>query len=395
MELKSMMFICNDYPPWSQGGGIASFTKSLAERMDKRNINTFIAGCGVGVSRLTEQRIGNITTRQIPYWKIKRCHPWLNRLRLNFCILESSYRHRIQILETPEYLGWLWPWKPRVPVVVRFNSSSRLQIWKEISDGSRVMPRWAKFELQTIRRGDTYCAVSEYLKKQIQCVIPGMDNKTIDVIPNNVDTSFFFPGPKTEVDPKSAVFLGRISVPKGVPELMEAWKSVLGIIPDAKLKLLGRDSVGEDGNGSFIDELKVSFSPQMMKSVQFIGDVNQDQVRSYIRQAAFCVFASHYEACSNAVIEAMSCGKAVIVPNNTSFPEMVKNEFNGLIWESSDITTLSSAIVRLYDEHNLRDQLGKHARQTAIARFDVDYLFEQNMNLYRRSLQTVKNGFER
>ncbi len=389
MELKSMMFICNDYPPWSQGGGIASFTKCLAERLDNKNIRTCILGCGHGVNQTVCQSIGKIKIKQLTYWKTRRFHPWLNRLKLNYQIFNEKNRNNIQVMEAPEYLGWLWPFNLNIPTVIRFHSSSRLSIWEEISNGHRIMPNWAKFELHSIRNGRKFCAVSHFLKNRIREVIPGMSDKDIDVIPNNVDTSFFAPDPHIEYDSSCVVYVGRVSVEKGVPELLNAWRSVLRKKPEAKLRLLGRDSTATSGAGSFISELKNGFDNEMAESVQFLGDLDRESVKNHLLNASFCVFASHFEACPSAVLEAMACGKAVIVPNNTSFPELVTHNVNGLMWNQSQISTLTESIMLLFQGADFRKELGHNARKTVMKKYNVDYLLDKNIQLYKRTIDNI------
>ena len=77
------------------------------------------------------------------------------------------------------------------------------------------------------------------------------------------------------------------------------------------------------------------------------------------------------------LLEAMSCGGAVVSTATCMIPEVITHGENGLI--SNDENELRSYVEALLNDDKLRDKLGKPARETVVARFSQDK-FVDNWN---------------
>jgi len=67
------------------------------------------------------------------------------------------------------------------------------------------------------------------------------------------------------------------------------------------------------------------------------------------------------------LLEAMSCGCAVVTTATCMIPEIIKNGVNGFM--SNDEQELSDYIQQLLDDEDLRDKLGNAARETILSDF--------------------------
>lgn len=77
------------------------------------------------------------------------------------------------------------------------------------------------------------------------------------------------------------------------------------------------------------------------------------------------------------LLEAMSCGCAVVSTATCMIPEIIKNGENGFI--SNNEEELQKYIKQILNDKELREKLGKAARQTILERFSQD-LFVENWN---------------
>jgi len=77
------------------------------------------------------------------------------------------------------------------------------------------------------------------------------------------------------------------------------------------------------------------------------------------------------------VLEAMSMGLAVVMPDNPSIEIYVSHLNNGVIYKKNDARALANALKMLIDNEKLRDKLGKNAR-----RFILDTL-DWNKNMLK------------
>ena len=81
----------------------------------------------------------------------------------------------------------------------------------------------------------------------------------------------------------------------------------------------------------------------------------------YLIKASVGVNCSHQEGFSNAVLEYMAFGLAIVVTDVGGNAEAIRNEIDGLVVESGSPVELRKAILRLFDR-GLRQQFGGSAR---------------------------------
>ena len=94
-----------------------------------------------------------------------------------------------------------------------------------------------------------------------------------------------------------------------------------------------------------------------------LGEVPPGALNKIYQMADIFCLPSHAEGMANVVIEAMSCGLPVITTTVGGHRELVTNGQNGLLIPPQSTGHLSDALIRLIDNAELRNQLGKNARE--------------------------------
>jgi glycosyltransferase involved in cell wall biosynthesis len=163
-------------------------------------------------------------------------------------------------------------------------------------------------------------------------------------------------------------------VPKtGVQYLIEAARKVIVYYDKVKFLIIG------DGPLRSELESKVRIS-KLEKYFIFKGTIPNTEVQRYINIADFSVFPSLAEATSIAALEVMSCGKPVVSSNVGGLPEIIKNEYNGILVDfiktDSDysdyglskevIDKLADAIIYMLKEDEKRIEMGQNARNFVV-----------------------------
>lgn len=73
-----------------------------------------------------------------------------------------------------------------------------------------------------------------------------------------------------------------------------------------------------------------------------------------------------------ALLEAMSCGCAVVSAATCMIPEIIIDGENGFLFDPKDIKTAREKVDTLLKDKNLREKMGNKARQTIIDKFSLD-----------------------
>lgn len=173
--------------------------------------------------------------------------------------------------------------------------------------------------------------------------------------------------------PETPVFLmvSRIIKEKGVMEYCEAARTVKGLHPDARFILLG-------GFDASIGALKKEdIQPYIDDgSIEFPGEV-KDPV-SYYQQAAVFVLPSYYrEGLPRTILEAMSCGRAVVTTDWPGCREPIKDGVNGFLVSVKDADALAQRLEQLAADAKLRESMGDAAYQTCKEKYAVEIVNQQ------------------
>ncbi|MFD9371691.1 glycosyltransferase [Streptomyces sp. NPDC060020] len=170
-----------------------------------------------------------------------------------------------------------------------------------------------------------------------------------------------------------AVCVGRICHQKGQDILLRAWPELLGTVPGARLALVG--------DGPDTERLRRTSPP----GVLFAGAAAD--IRPWLRAADLVVLPSRWEGMALAPLEAMACGRPVLVSDVSGARESLPPGQGRLcLVPPEDPTALAKALGRLLAEPPLLAELGEQARQHARTDFDVRRTTEAVTGLYHELL---------
>ena len=156
----------------------------------------------------------------------------------------------------------------------------------------------------------------------------------------------------------------RILRDKGVMEYLSACRMVKKMYPDVRCLLVGPF----DSNPSALKP--ADLQPYIDDgSVEYFGE--QTDVRPYLAQCNVFVLPSYREGTPKSVLEAMSCGKAIITTDAPGCRETVKEGKNGFLVPVKDDKVLAEKMLFLYRNPGVCEQMGDTSRQIAEQRFDV------------------------
>ncbi|ETR70223.1 MAG: glycosyl transferase family protein [Candidatus Magnetoglobus multicellularis str. Araruama] len=200
-----------------------------------------------------------------------------------------------------------------------------------------------------------YTTVSDYLRTQIQTQAKF---RNIQVIPNSVEISRY----RKEITPAPSnspiIFCNaRISPEKGIIYLVNCFPEILKIFSKAELWLCGGKYPFGNQDSYFFKIQKAITDHGITKNVRIMPKLKWDEIPNYIHQATLVVMPSLQETFGIAALEAMACGKPLVVTNVGNLPSLTKNA--SIIVKPNSSASLRDGILKVLQNEELYDALSK------------------------------------
>jgi glycosyltransferase involved in cell wall biosynthesis len=166
----------------------------------------------------------------------------------------------------------------------------------------------------------------------------GFSQDQILFSPYPVDLSCFSPSsePRPRIRPLTIISTGMLSLRKGTPYLLEAFRLVLKKYPNARLRLIQSISNNVRPILARYSDLPIDWSPSL----------GHQGLAEYLRQADIFVLPSLEDGFARTVTEALSCGLPVITTPNTGASDWIEPGINGEIVPIRDAGAIAEAIFK-------------------------------------------------
>lgn len=163
------------------------------------------------------------------------------------------------------------------------------------------------------------------------------------------------------------LFVGRLSLEKGVHTLIDAWRS----LPEKKLRIAGSGPLSD-----FI-------SKNLTNNIEVLGHLSAEQIAIQMMGAQALIFPSTwYEGLPMTVIEAFSLGLPVIASNIGSLSEIITDGLNGLHFSVGEHRELAQKVELICDAKGMRTVLSDGARATYIRKYTPEANVRQLIDIY-------------
>ena len=201
----------------------------------------------------------------------------------------------------------------------------------------------------------TTSAMKKYVVEQYE--IP---DERVRVIPNYVLTDIFSPDGSQSV-PNRICFIGRFSEEKNLSSLIRACAGL-----DVELLLIGEGHLRAP-----LYELASSLNV----NVSMPGNIKHRQLAEHIRSSALFALVSPHEGHPKALLEAMSCGTAVLGADSPGIRQQIVHGETGWLC-GTDVDSIREGIQHLLANPVLREELGRNARRFVVENYSLDKIAE-------------------
>ncbi|MFH0772823.1 MAG: glycosyltransferase family 4 protein [bacterium] len=248
--------------------------------------------------------------------------------------------------------------------------------WETIPFNNESTEAKKKIKHFTMKNVDHFICHCEKAK---QCLIAeGIAKDATSLIPLGVDTTVFYPSIKKDTKNFTILFVGRLVEEKGILDLYEAFKQVIGHEKFILLKIVG--------SGPLKNKLQSAIQKDGLQKIVEIDHKSYEDMPKIFRQAdVVCVpskkTVTWEEQYGMVFVEAMASGIPIVSYTTGAIPNVVHN--CGLLTNEGNIKQLGVLLKKLYSDRQLRLKIGTMGRERAKELFDSKKAAQAIEKLYK------------
>jgi starch synthase len=225
--------------------------------------------------------------------------------------------------------------------------------------------RWLMSKhIQEYEESDAIAVPSAFVARTL--IEEGVPAEKLRLVHLGFDPTRFYPAPKPD-GVFRVLFVGLITLRKGIPYLLEAFKRL--DLPDAELVLVGAKA----------PDSRV-FLPPYEGSYRYSPFVPQAELPALYHRGSVFVLPSLEEGFGMVAYEAAACGLPVIVTENVG--ATIRDGRDGFVVPIRDPDALADRLRQLYEDEALRRAMGESARRY-VRRFTWEAYHQEIVGHYR------------
>lgn len=206
---------------------------------------------------------------------------------------------------------------------------------------------------------------------RVVTVHEGIDLAHIDAVPAaDIHSALWLPHQAPVV-----VNIGALVPHKGQAHLIDAAALVVPQVPDARFVVLG--------DGELRPALEQQIRHRHLEKHVLLAGFRPD-VLSLLKTADVFVMSSVTEGLGTSLLDAMACRRPIVATRAGGIPEVVVDGETGLLVPPRDARAMAAALVRLLTDERLRRQIAEAGRARVEARFTVERMVQQTLDVYAR-----------
>lgn len=180
--------------------------------------------------------------------------------------------------------------------------------------------------------------------------------------------------------------VGRVSTQKAPDVFIKAAKLIKEDIPNSHFIIVG--------NGEQEDEIyKYAQQNGFSESLHITGWVNNPM--SYVELFDVATLLSRWEGFGLALPEYMMAGKPIVASDVDAIPNIISDYENGLLVKVDDVEQIHKAVLELYENKELRNQLINRGLKVVRERFNAQRVAKEHEILLEKITRKRKYGYEK
>lgn len=234
---------------------------------------------------------------------------------------------------------------------------------------------------KNLRFADVVASTSHVMAKHVKDRLGY--KKEIVITPFGVDTSLFIPSCKEEGEPFTVGIIKALEPKYGVDYLVDGFAKFLTYLPagqSARLLIYGKGSCKE-ALAAKIEDL------ELCGCIRLMGHLPNAEIPEAICRMDVCCLPSILESFGVAAVEAMACSVPVIASDVDGFLETMEDGVTGFIIPKENSDAIAEKLFLLYNNEELRRQMGKSGRQRVLRLYDFSENVKEMEQAYTLAME--------
>lgn len=179
----------------------------------------------------------------------------------------------------------------------------------------------------------------------------GVSPEKVHTIPYGVRLESFAKCGDPAPDTFEVLFVGAVSLRKGLPYLLEAFARIQH--PGKRLRIVGQVP----------GWMKPIFTRLPMENVQFLGSLPQAQLPALMSASHLLVLPSIEDGFGLVMSQAMACGCPILASTNTGAEDLFSDGVEGFVVPIRDVDALTDRMQRVAEDPALQQRMSEAALQ--------------------------------
>ena len=307
--------------------------------------------------------------------------------RIKNCIRDYDIVHIHEHRQTLAILAAHYARKNNIPYIVQAHGSVLPFFQKE---GLKNLFDKA-FGFRILHNASCVFALTEVEKEQYMKM--GVEEERIEIVPLGINLEEYENLPEHGqfrsrfnvcADDKLILFVGRLHEIKGLDLLMDSFNDFIknegndDECSSIKLAIVGPD----DGYLSHLEEKVGEYS--LEENVIVTGPLYNDEKRQALVDCDLFVMPSKYESFTTSGLEAMACGKPLVLTKNNHIHDWVDGNVGIACDDNND--SLRKALEKMLFDEDLAKAYGENGKRLIAEKYNWDIINKQILDIYNRFL---------
>ena len=267
---------------------------------------------------------------------------------------------------------WLSAWAGRelsqainVPHVVTFHTLSLIKMQSRAGEIEQTERPFV--EAEVMATADRIIAFSPH-ERDAMVRLYGADARKVSLVPCGVDLEVFRPLDQKSVrsrlglnGEKILLYVGRVEPIKGLDLLVET-AAQMDSSEGVRMMVVGADV---NGDREMHRVKQLAKERDLEDKIDFVGQVDHDDLPLYYNAADVCVVPSYYESFGLVALESMACGTPVVATRVGGLSTIVHHGRTGYLKSWRCPEAFANSVEMIISSDGLQQSMGEAARKRA------------------------------